>query len=107
MRLTINKINFSYPGNDAPVLRELSFTAESGSYWCIAGPNGSGKSTLLRLISGLLATESKSGDVLWNDKPLAKWSRIELAREIGFVASGLRASFPVLVEDYVLQGRFA
>lgn len=38
---------------DRPVLREISFTIESGAMICLRGPSGSGKTTLLRCLHGL------------------------------------------------------
>ncbi|TCN49078.1 ATP-binding cassette subfamily B protein [Rhodococcus sp. SMB37] len=45
---------FSYPGADAPVLRDISFRAEPGTTTAIIGGTGSGKSTLMRLIPRLI-----------------------------------------------------
>jgi putative hydroxymethylpyrimidine transport system ATP-binding protein len=39
---------------DAPLFRDLRFTAGGGEWTCLLGPSGVGKSTLLRLIAGLV-----------------------------------------------------
>ncbi|MDA0797455.1 MAG: ABC transporter ATP-binding protein [Chloroflexi bacterium] len=50
----------------APVVRDVSLTAERGELVCLLGPSGCGKSTLLRLISGLETLDS--GAVLFDGK---------------------------------------
>jgi len=47
----------------APVLKDVSFSVESGALVAILGASGSGKTTLLRLIAGLMPRAA--GEVLW------------------------------------------
>lgn len=47
-------VGFSYPGAEAPVLADISFTAAPGTTTAIVGATGSGKSTLLNLIPRFL-----------------------------------------------------
>ena len=62
---------------------------------------------LLRLACGLLPREFLGGDVRWDGRGIGQWSRLELARNIGFVGGSLKTHFPVRVEDFVLHGRYA
>jgi len=43
-------VGFSYPGYDAPVLEDISFSVSKGETLAIIGATGSGKSSLLNLI---------------------------------------------------------
>jgi len=47
-------VGFAYPGAEAPVLAEISFTAAAGTTTAIVGSTGSGKTTLLNLIPRFL-----------------------------------------------------
>ena len=49
-RVAFHNVSFAYPGAEAPVLRDISFTAKPGEVTAIIGGTGSGKSTLLNLI---------------------------------------------------------
>lgn len=51
--LTAREICFSYDKSKEPVLKNVSFAIEKGSYTAIVGSNGSGKSTLARILCGL------------------------------------------------------
>ena len=51
-RLEARGLTFGYSRGE-PVLREVSFTVDSGELLVLAGANGSGKSTLLGLLAGL------------------------------------------------------
>jgi ATP-binding cassette, subfamily B, multidrug efflux pump len=53
-------VSFSYPGADAPVLREVSFTARPGELTAIIGSTGAGKTTLLSLVPRLVDTTGGS-----------------------------------------------
>ena len=54
--LGFDSIRFAYDA--APVLQDVSFTAELGKITCLVGPSGCGKSTLLRLAAGLLQVQA-------------------------------------------------
>ncbi len=49
-------LNFTYPGADQPVLKDISISVEAGKTLAIVGRTGSGKTTLINLISRLLPT---------------------------------------------------
>lgn len=74
---------------DAPVLfRDFSLTVETGEFMAISGDSGCGKSTLLYCICGLIPGSvgaSLSGEVFLFGKPVAEYSRAELAETIGVV----------------------
>jgi ATP-binding cassette subfamily B protein len=46
-------VSFTYPGQDAPTLRDLSVRLDAGSTVAIVGENGAGKSTLIKLLTGM------------------------------------------------------
>ena len=52
-RIEFTDVEFRYPGAEAPVLHDLSFTAEPGQTTAFIGSTGSGKTTLINLIPRL------------------------------------------------------
>lgn len=58
--LEILSVSMTYPGNDAEVLRDISFHADKGEFVTFVGPSGCGKSTLFNIVAGLLAPSSGS-----------------------------------------------
>ncbi|WP_299586397.1 ATP-binding cassette domain-containing protein [uncultured Microbulbifer sp.] len=56
----LSNVSFAYP-NEAPLIRDLSFTLMRGDKVGLIGPNGVGKSTLIRVLLGDL--EPQSGQV--------------------------------------------
>ncbi len=50
--------NISKDYNNAPLLRDISFTIAAGEIVCVLGPSGTGKTTLLRIIAGLENAEA-------------------------------------------------
>ncbi|MCR5814408.1 MAG: ABC transporter ATP-binding protein [Desulfovibrio sp.] len=79
--------SFVGPGEQLQILRELSFSVESGEALTIVGASGSGKSTLLHLMGAL--DSPTSGTIFFDGKDLAAMSPSERAnfrnRELGFV----------------------
>lgn len=101
--IQITKLCCGYGLN--PVIRDLSFAAESGEILCILGSNGVGKTTLLKTILGLLPLQN--GSVELEGRPLSSLSRIELAKLAGYIPQAHIPSFPYRVFDVVLMGRTA
>jgi ATP-binding cassette subfamily B multidrug efflux pump len=57
-RVVLDRVTFSYPGAEAPVLHDISFAVEPGQTTAIIGSTGAGKTTLVSLIPRLFdATE--------------------------------------------------
>jgi iron complex transport system ATP-binding protein len=69
----------------------------------LIGANGSGKSTLIRLLAGLL--EPASGEVIFNDAPLANLRARERAKRIAYVPQSTATVFPFTALEVVLTGR--
>jgi len=73
-------------GSDSPVLDNVSFALDQGSFVYLVGSTGSGKTTIFRLIiRDLLPTE---GDVLigdWDISRLSKKMIPELRRRVGVI----------------------
>lgn len=113
-------VSFTYPGADAPVLSNVSFSAKPGQTVAIIGATGSGKTTLLSMIPRLF--DPGSGEVLLDGGPLPELSRTAITRRVslvpqkpylfsGTIESNLRFGKPQASEDElwealrVAQGR--
>ncbi|MBC6936084.1 MAG: ABC transporter ATP-binding protein [Chloroflexi bacterium] len=58
--LTISNITKQFPGENAPILKNISFTVNAGERIGLIGPNGCGKTTLIQIIAGLTAPDAGS-----------------------------------------------
>ena len=82
----IESLTFTYPGQSAPALRDVSLTLRAGEFVTLCGLSGSGKSTLLRQLKTALAPNgARSGAVLFAGRPLSDVPQREQAERIGFV----------------------
>ncbi len=97
-------VTFRYPEGARPALDGVSMEAPAGGCTAVLGPNGSGKSTLLRVLLGTLAPSA--GRAEFDERPLAAWSRAELARAVGVVPQGEETAFPISVRGLVAMGRY-
>ena len=70
-----------------PVLRNVSFEIERGSWTALLGASGSGKTTLLNLLGAFESPDR--GEIYHKDSPYSRMGRRRLAgfrgREIGFI----------------------
>ena len=79
-------LTFTYPGQSAPALENVSFGVKPGEFVLVTGRSGSGKTTLLRSLKPSLFPEgSYSGTLRLFGKKSAEFSRREDAESIGFV----------------------
>ena len=63
-------LSYHTPRGETPVLDDISFSLEQGTFTAVVGPSGCGKSTILNLISGLIRPES--GRVFIEGKSLSQ-----------------------------------
>ena len=76
-------VGFSYSGADAPVLENISFTAQPGTTTAIIGSTGSGKTTLISLIPRLYVPTE--GQVLIDATPTTLLARQDIVQRVSFV----------------------
>ncbi len=86
------------------LLPPLTASALRGELVAVIGRNGIGKSTLLRTIMGLQS--SLGGDVLVNGKSISEFTRVQLARNIGYISTEIVKVSNMRVYDLVALGRF-
>lgn len=86
------------------VLGPLDLDVMRGECLAVVGPNGAGKTTLLRLLTGLLPPAA--GEVFYGGRPVASFSRRDLARRIAYVPQIRPAHVPLNVDEVVLLGRY-
>jgi ATP-binding cassette, subfamily B, multidrug efflux pump len=118
--IALRDVTFSYPGAEAPVLRDLTFDVVPGSTTAVVGSTGAGKTTLVNLLPRLFDASSGSIEVDGADvrqlDPDLLWGRIGLVPQraylfSGTVASNLRYGKPDATDDElwaaleVAQGR--
>ncbi|HET8602680.1 MAG TPA: ABC transporter ATP-binding protein [Marmoricola sp.] len=94
--LAFDSVEFSYPGADVPVLRDLSFEARPGQTVAIIGSTGAGKSTAVNLVPRLFDVTGgavRVGGVDVRDlDPEVLWASVGLVPQKAFLFSGTVAS---------------
>jgi len=101
VKLKVKNIEFSY--NSTPVLENISMDLDRSEVIGIVGPNGAGKSTLIRCIDRILTP--RDGIILLDENDISKMTRMEIAKEMGYVPQTTARVFPATVFDTVLMGR--
>ncbi len=110
--LEFRGVGFHYPGAEAPVLRDVTFTARAGETTAIIGSTGAGKTTLLHLVPRLF--DATAGAVLIDGEdvrdlaPELIWERVGLVPQrpylfSGTVATNLRFADPHATDDDLWQ----
>jgi len=79
-------LTFTYPEQAEPVIRELDLTVRPGAFVVLCGPSGCGKSTLLRQLKTVMAPHGRrTGEILFEGRPLDTIDQREQSHKIGFV----------------------
>jgi len=82
-KIQFDSVSFRYPGSEALVLKNLSFTAEARETVAIMGATGAGKTSLFQLIPRLFDIES--GYIYLDDEELTHIPLHTLRKQIGYV----------------------
>lgn len=85
-KISLEKVCYTTPKRDYPILGDISFVVEPKSNLLIHGASGAGKSTLLRIIAGVL--EPSKGDIYINDVSLKGIYLNHYRTQIGHSLSG-------------------
>jgi ATP-binding cassette subfamily B protein len=81
--IRFEQVSFTYPGADAPALRDIDLHIAPGESLALVGENGSGKTTLIKLLAGLY--RPTSGRILLDGLDLREWDPEALRRRIGVI----------------------
>ena len=96
VRVEFRDVGFAYPGAEAPVLVDLSFSIAPGETLAVIGSTGAGKTTMLNLVPRLYdvteGTVLVGGVDVREIEPEVLWSRIGLVPQKPFLFSGTVAS---------------
>ncbi|MCB1889981.1 MAG: type I secretion system permease/ATPase [Rhodocyclaceae bacterium] len=98
-------VSFSYPGQEATALRNVSLRINPGEHVAILGRVGSGKTTLQKLILGLY--QPTEGAVLIDGIDLRQIDPAELRRHVGYVSQDANMFYGTLRDNLTIAARQA
>lgn len=81
--IVFEDVSFTYPNDDEPTLRHISFRIEPGQMVGVVGATGAGKSTLAQLIPRLF--DPQKGQILLGGKPIKSLSQATLRQTVSIV----------------------
>ncbi len=98
-KINVKNLSVSYYGNE--VVKDITFSFDTGNLIGIVGPNGAGKSTLMKAALGLIPKDSGKVEICGD--PIDK-----VRKKIAYVPqrSNIDWDFPIIVKDTVLLGTF-
>jgi len=98
--LEFDGVAFSYPGGQS-VLRDATFTLETGKTYAFVGPTGGGKTTTASLMARLY--DPTAGRVLLDGRDIRSCSPEERSQKIGFILQD-PILFTGTIRDNILYG---
>ncbi len=106
--IDIQELSFTYQGESAPALRDISLSVPDGAFVGVIGPAGAGKTTLARAISGVIPhhyTGDFYGSVKVNGLDTVDAALTDLSRQVGMVFQDVDSQIiSSVVEDELLYG---
>jgi ATP-binding cassette subfamily B protein len=80
--VVFENVHFAYR-DDAPILRDVSFTAPAGTIMALVGPTGAGKTTIVNLLARFY--DVTEGRILIDGRDIREYTRDSLRRCFGVV----------------------
>jgi ATP-binding cassette subfamily B protein len=102
-RIEFERVSFSYPGSDRPVVRQLSLVIEPGEDVAIVGANGAGKTTIIKLLLRLY--DPSEGRILIDDQDLKSIDLMSWYKLIGALFQDFNKYSSLTVRDNISMGR--
>lgn len=99
--ISFDHVTFTYPGNETPALRDVSFTIPKGSSAAIVGLCGSGKTTAISLLERLYQPDE--GRVMIGDTNVEELSLPAFRQRVAYVQQGA-GLFSGTIRDLVTYG---
>lgn len=100
--LAVERVVFGFPGQERPVIKQVSFGLAPGETMAIVGPTAAGKSTLARLLVGLW--RPASGTVRLDGADIAAWPRARLGPYIGYLPQTVELFAGTVSENIARMG---
>lgn len=94
--LVVDRLSYVPPGQDTPLLRNISFSIAPGEMVGVIGPSGAGKSTLARLVVGLWAPTT--GGIFLDGQSTFLHERASFGEAVGYLPQE-----PLLLEGTVRE----
>ncbi|MGY4423407.1 PrtD family type I secretion system ABC transporter [Bradyrhizobium sp. JR6.1] len=82
-KLSVEAVTMVAPGDQRPIVQDVTFAVEAGSGVGVIGPSGSGKSSLIRALVGVWVPAR--GKVRLDGAALDQWSSDQLGRHVGYL----------------------
>ena len=101
-RFTLQDVDFTYPANTEPTLRDIGMEIAPGKITALVGLSGAGKSTLINLLDKFYAPDS--GVILLDGVPLEQYDTDFVRGNIGLVLQKNHI-FNGTVEENIRYGR--
>ncbi|MBM7552087.1 energy-coupling factor ABC transporter ATP-binding protein [Thalassobacillus pellis] len=86
--IEVSNLTFTYPDEEAPVLKDVNFSVNHGEILGIIGPTGAGKSTLAMCVNGLVPqviNGEMEGTVRVNGEDVSESNVAKMSEQVGFV----------------------
>ncbi len=92
--IRFENVSFTYPGQDEPTLKDISFEVKAGEMVALVGASGGGKSTLASLLPRFINADS--GNIYIDGVPVSSFTLANLRKHIALVSQSV-----ILMNDTV------
>ena len=74
--ISVEQVNYAFPNQKEPKIKNLNFKVEPGEIICITGPSAAGKTTICKLLLGII--KPSNGHVRLDHAEISQWDKFDI-----------------------------
>ena len=95
--ISVEQVNYAFPNQKEPKIKNLNFKVEPGEIICITGPSAAGKTTICKLLLGII--KPSNGHVRLDHAEISQWDKFDIGNHVGYLPQNIELMMGTVREN--------